>query len=296
MKANTVTETKTETKPKQKKPDVFLIVWIAIIAVVSVLAARGGIGAEAEEEGLEIGPRIILHFSNGVNVTETVFWAVIVAAAMIVFALFAGRNLKRNPRGLQAVGELIVEFVYNFVKNTMGKQNLSFAPFIGTLFFFLIICNALGMLGQRAATADVNFAFALGLMVFFLIQYNSIKSKGLLGYLGHFYDRDMPMLIRIIMLPIKIIEEIVFPVSLSFRLFGNILAGYIILELYMGLMHSVSAKFHAPLPFFQIITPLPVNAFFDMFEPFLQAFVFSMLTMSFIARAIVVHNHGGDKK
>jgi len=233
---------------------------------------------------LELGPRIIIRFSNGVYVTETVCWAVIVAAAMIVFAIVATRNMKRNPKGLQAVAELIVEFTYNFVKNTMGKHNIGFAPYIGTLFFFLLICNALGLVGQRAATADMNFTFAMGILVFFLIQYNSIKSKGILGYFKEFAD-PYPF-----MIPIKIIEELVFPVSLSFRIFGNILAGFIIVELYMHLMESLSEKAHLPIPLLQAVTPLPVNAFFDVFEPFLQAFVFSILTMSFIAKAITVHN------
>ena len=233
---------------------------------------------------MEVGPRIIIRFSNGLFITETVCWAVIVAVAMIIFAVVSTRNLKQYPKGLQAVCEIIVDFVYNFVKNTMGKHNVGFAPYIGTLFFFLIFCNALGLIGQRAATADMNFTFAMGILVFFLIQYNSIKSKGILGYFKHFAE-PFPF-----MVPIKIIEELVFPVSLSFRIFGNILAGVIIVELYMHLMAVISEKLLLPLPFFQIVTPLPVNAFFDIFEPFLQAFVFSMLTMSFIARAIVVHN------
>ena len=236
---------------------------------------------------LEVGPRIIIRFSNGVFITETVCWAVIVAVAMIVFALVATRNLKKYPKGVQTACEIIVEFVYNFVKNTMGKHNVGFAPYIGTLFFFLLFCNALGLLGQRAATADVNFTFAMGILVFFLIQYNSVKSKGIKGYLAHYAQ---PF---VFMIPINIIEELVFPVSLSFRIFGNILAGVIIVELYMHMMESVSHKLHMSIPFLQAVTPLPVNAFFDIFEPFLQAFVFSMLTMSFIARAIVVHNTEG---
>jgi len=233
---------------------------------------------------MEIGPRIIIRFSNGLFITETVCWAVIVAVAMIIFALVATRNLKQYPKGLQLASEIIVEIVYNFVKNTMGKHNVGFAPYIGTLFFFLLFCNALGLLGQRAATADMNFTFAMCFLVFFLIQYNGIKSKGIKGYFSHFAEPFA------FMIPIKIIEEIVFPVSLSFRIFGNILAGVIIVELYMHLMAVISEKLLLPLPLFQIGTPLPVNAFFDIFEPFLQAFVFSMLTMSFIAKAIVVHN------
>jgi F-type H+-transporting ATPase subunit a len=230
-------------------------------------------------------------FNNGLFITETVFWAVIVAIIMIVFTFVATRNLKQYPKGLQLVSELIVEFVYNFVKNTMGKHNVKFAPYIGTLFIYLLLCNALGLFGQRAATADVNFTFAMGFMVFFLIQYNSIKTKGFGGYVKHFAEKNVPVAINILMVPIKVVEEIIFPVSLSFRIFGNILAGVIVMELFMHFMGYVSAQVHLPLPFFQIGTSLLPAAFFDIFEPFLQAFVFSMLTMAFVARAIVVHSH-----
>ena len=233
---------------------------------------------------LELGPRIIIRFSNGLYITETVCWAVIVAAVMIIFALLATRNLKRYPRGLQAVAELIVEYVYKFVSNTMGKHNIGFAPYIGTLFLFLLACNALGLLGQRAATADMNFCFAMGILAFFLIQINSVRSKGIRGYLKEFTE-PYPF-----MAPIKIIEEVVFPVSLSFRIFGNILAGYIIIELFMHQMLVLSEQARLPIPLLQAVTPLPLNAFFDIFEPVLQAFVFTILTMSFIAKAIVVHN------
>ena len=243
---------------------------------------------------LDLGPRIIFRFSNGVYITETVCWAVIVAVFMIVFALVATRKLERDPKGLQGVCELIVEYVYKFVRDTMGKHNIGFAPYIGTLFFFLIICNALGLLGQRAATADMNFTFAMGILVFFLIQYNSIRSKGLLGYFKHFPEKNVPFLINCLMVPIRIVEEIIFPVSLSFRIFGNILAGVIIVELWMHLMAVLSEKLFLPIPLLQIGLPLIPQSFFDIFEPFLQAFVFSMLTMSFIAKAITIHNHGDE--
>jgi len=244
---------------------------------------------------LEVGPRIIIRFDNGLFITETVFWAVIVAVCMIVFALVATRNLKQYPKGLQLVSEVIVEFFYNFVREKMGKHCINFAPYIGTLFIFLILCNALGLVGQRAATADINFTFAMGLVVFFLIQYNSIRSKGLLGYFKHFAEKDVPVLINILMVPIKVVEEIIFPVSLSFRIFGNILAGVIVMELFIHFMGYLSRQVHLPVPLFQIGTTLLPAAFFDIFEPFLQAFVFSMLTMAFIAKAITLHTARDDK-
>ena len=232
-----------------------------------------------------IGPRIIIKFSNGFFITETVIWAWIVIACLIVFALLATRKMKQNPKGLQAVAELIVETVYKYVHDTMGKRNMAFAPFIGTVFMFLLISNALGLIGFRPVTSDLNATFAMSFMVFFIIQANSIRSKTLKGYLRHFIQPN-PLL-----LPINILEEFTFPVSLGFRLFGNILAGVIVMELIFKALGWLSTEvMRLPIPLLQTVLPLPLNAFFDIFEPILQAFVFSMLTMAFIAKAIVSHD------
>jgi F-type H+-transporting ATPase subunit a len=237
-------------------------------------------------EGGGLGARVIFRVVggplDGLVITETACWAVIVAVGLIIFALICTRKLERYPKGAQAVAELIVEMVYKFVGDTMGKRNLKFAPYIGTLFLFLLFGNALGLLGFRPITADMNATFAMAAIVFMLIQINAIRSRGILHYLKHFAE-PYPF-----MVPIKILEEFTFPISLSFRLFGNILAGVIIMELAMEGLHAFSIEtLHLPVPLFQTVIPLPLNAFFDIFEPILQAFVFTMLTMSFIAKAIV---------
>jgi F-type H+-transporting ATPase subunit a len=235
-------------------------------------------------EGL--GARVIFRVVggplDGVVITETAIWAVIIAVGLIIFGILATRKLERYPRGLQAVAELIVEYVYKFVHDTMGKRNMSFAPYIGTLFLFLLFGNMLGLLGFRPITADMNTTFAMAALVFMLIQINAVRSQGFGHYLKHFAD-PYPF-----MIPIKVLEEFTFPISLSFRIFGNILAGVIIMELAMDGFKSLSLEtLHLPIPLLQTVLPLPLNAFFDIFEPVLQAFVFTMLTMSFIAKAIV---------
>jgi F-type H+-transporting ATPase subunit a len=237
-------------------------------------------------EGL--GARVIFRVVggplDGVVITETAIWAVIIAIGLIIVALISVRKLERYPKGLQAVAELIVEYVYKFVHDTMGKGNMSFAPYIGTLFLFLLCGNALGLLGFRPITADMNATFAMSALVFVLIQVNAVRSRGVGGYLKHFAE-PFPF-----MIPIKIMEEITFPISLSLRIFGNILAGVIVMELAMGALKSLSLDtLHLPIPLFQTVLPLPLNAFFDIFEPILQAFVFTMLTMAFIAKAILMH-------
>ncbi|MDR2487879.1 MAG: F0F1 ATP synthase subunit A [Clostridiales Family XIII bacterium] len=239
------------------------------------------------EHGL--GPRIILRFEggflDGLYITETVFWAIIVSVFLVLFAVISTRKLKKIPRGAQAYAELIVEYVYKFTRDSMGKDKLMFAPFIGTLFLFLLFGNALGLIGFRPVTADMNATFALGFLVFLMIQYNAIRSRGIIGYLKHFAE-PYPF-----MIPIKIMEEITFPVSLSFRIFGNILAGVIIMELVLeALKHLSTEVIKLPIPILQAVLPLPLNGFFDIFEPILQAFVFTMLTMTFIAKAMAAHS------
>jgi F-type H+-transporting ATPase subunit a len=250
-------------------------------------------------EGGGLGARVIFRIVggplDGAVITETACWAVIVSVGLIIFGLVCARRLTRYPKGMQAVGEFIVEIVYKFVGDTMGKRNLSFAPYIGALFLFLLISNMLGLLGFRPVTADMNATFAMSVIVFFLIQINAIRSAGILHYFKHFTE-PYPF-----MLPIKVLEEFTFPISLSFRLFGNILAGVIIMELAMEGLHMVSIEMlHLPIPLLQTIIPLPLNAFFDLFEPVLQAFVFTMLTMSFIAKAMVsrpeIEGEGDDPK
>lgn len=232
---------------------------------------------------MELGARKILGFGD-VFITETVIFAWIVSIALIVFAYFATRDMKTIPKGAQAVAELIVESIYNLVAQTMGKHNLNFAPYIGTLFMFLIGGNALGLFGIRPVTANVNTTFALAALTFVLIHYNSIRSQTLLGYIKHL-SSPYPF-----MLPINIIGEMSFPVSLSFRLFGNITGGMIIMELLFEGLTEISHSIHLPIPFLNLAIPLPFNIFFDIFEAALQGFIFTMLTMVFISNGIIQHD------
>jgi F-type H+-transporting ATPase subunit a len=223
-----------------------------------------------------LGPRKIFGFGD-FFITETVLYFWIIMAVMITFAYLATRKLEEKPKGIQLVAEYIVEFIYKFTEGAMGKHNSNFSPYVGTLFIFLILGNSLGLWGLRPVTADVNTTFALAGITFFLVHYNSIKSKGIGGYLGHM-SAPYPF-----MLPINIVGELAFPISLSFRLFGNIAGGMIIMALIFTGLESVSESLQMSIPFLQFLIPIPANLFFDIFEPILQAFVFTMLTMVFIS-------------
>lgn len=231
-----------------------------------------------------LGPRKIIGFFDGqLFITETVFFGLIVAAVLVIFALLSTRKMQRDPKGLQLVAEIIVDGIYKLVGSTMGPKNIGYAPYMGTLFIYLIFCNALGLFGFRPVTTDVNMAFAMSSATFVIIQASSIRSKGLGGHLKH-YTEPYPF-----MVPIKIIEDISFPISLAFRLFGNITGGMIIMALAFQALHSFTDKLDIHIPFFTFLIPLPLNLFFDVFEPVLQAFIFTMLTMAFVSMAVVTH-------
>jgi len=235
-----------------------------------------------------IGPRIIIALNDGrIIITETVIMGAILAALIIAAALWLTSDLKKEPSKKQIVAEFIVEMVYKLTKNTMGAHNVNFAPYVGTLIIFLLLGNSLGLYGLRPITADVNMTFALSLITFFLIQYNSIKSMGIKGKLKHMCEP------YVFMFPLKIIEEIAKPISLGFRLFGNILGGVIVMSLIFTGLGGLCHMLHLPIPILEAVIPLPANLFFDVFEPIVQMFIFTMLTMVFISIEMKKPGDGG---
>lgn len=223
---------------------------------------------------MELGPRVI--FSIGpVDVTETVCFGWIISIIILIFAYFATKKMTQVPRGAQGVGELLVGFVYDMVKDVMGDVSEKFAPYIGTLIVFLGMGSMLGILELRPITADLNCTAPLALITFIMIHYNAVKAQTAVGYIK---ELSSPYAF---MLPLNIISETMFPVTLACRIFGNILAGVIIMSLVYSGLKTLSLLL-APIPFLQIALPLPLNFWFDMFEPILQAYIFCMLTMVFI--------------
>lgn len=216
---------------------------------------------------LEIGGKQILIHDTIVNL-----WVVIILLS--IFAFIVNKKIKKadidsKPTGLLNVVEILVETVNNLVKTTMGEQNMGFAPYIFTLLCFLGVANLLGLVGLTPPTSDYSVTFALAIVTFAITQIMLFKSqKGLGGYLKSFTE---PF---VLLTPLNVIGELANPISLSFRLFGNIMSGGII----MTLLYNALGYF-APL-----ITPV-LHGYFDVFSGLLQTFIFAMLTMIFISGA-----------
>lgn len=238
-----------------------------------------------ESEGVE-GVDFYVHGHWPINIagvqlyiTTTHVCLAIVMVFLIGFAIVVNRKLvKADPTkassGLLNVIELLVETLDNLVVGNMGsKLAPKFRNYIGVVFMFLITCNLSGLFGLRPPTADYGVTLPLGLITFVMIQYQGIKwqkwgrLKGLFEPIFLFF-------------PINVISEFATPVSLSLRLFANILSGTMMMALIYGLLPKVILW----------IWPAALHAYLDVFAGALQAYVFAMLTMVFIANAAEVED------
>ena len=143
-----------------------------------------------------------------------------------ILAWYSTKDLKSKP---QSKKQVIVEYLYNLIKNVvdsnMGKEYRDVIPFIGTLAIFILTMNLTGLVGIAAPTKNFSVTIALSLIVFVFIQVYTIRKTGIKRYFGG-YAKPMA-----VMLPINILERVMLPISLALRLFGNILAATVLVEL-----------------------------------------------------------------
>jgi len=199
----------------------------------------------------------------------------IIMAIMIVFAIIANRKLKKAteiPKGFQNVVELIVELLEGMVQGSMGKWAPGFVNYIGTIFMFILISNISGLLGLRPPTADYGTTLCLGLITFTLIHINKFKHQSLKDIWVGMCSPLPPWLP--LWLPINVISDIAVPISLSLRLFANILSGTVMMALIYGLLQIIA-----------IAWPAALHVYFDLFAGAIQTYVFCMLTMTYISDA-----------
>jgi len=197
---------------------------------------------------------------------EVILMTWIVFALLIIIGLCASNKKSILPRPIQALGELIVSLLYELTEDALGKDLAkTYAPLICALFMFLLFSNWLGIIPHlEEPTKDLNTTLGLGIMGFVIAHYAGIKSKGIKAYLKEYFQ---PIFF---MMPLNLIGELAKIVSISFRLFGNIMGGSIIILVVSYLTYSV-------------VLPPFLYAFFGLFVDTIQAFVFTMLTVVYIS-------------
>ncbi|MFO7964412.1 MAG: F0F1 ATP synthase subunit A [Desulfobacterales bacterium] len=197
---------------------------------------------------------------------EVILMTWIVIALLTVFGILAVRKMGIIPHYIQMVGEMFVSQMYGMTEDSLGKELArKYAPMICALFMFLLLSNWLGIIPHlHEPTKDLNTPLGMGIMGFFVAHYVGIKEKGFKGYLGNYFEPFF------FMLPLNIIDALSKVISISFRLFGNIMGGSIIILVVSYLTYS-------------LVLPPILNVFFGLFVGTIQAFVFTMLTVTYIS-------------
>ncbi|MCU0537334.1 MAG: F0F1 ATP synthase subunit A [Hydrococcus sp. Prado102] len=234
---------------------------------------------------LEVGKHFYWEIGN-LRVHGQVFLTSWFVIGLLFIASFAATsNIQRIPSGIQNLMEYVLEFLRDLAKNQLGeKEYRPWLPFIGTLFLFIFVSNWSGALipwklihipesELAAPTNDINTTVALALLTSLAYFYAGFSKKGL-GYFAN-YIQPIPIL-----LPIKILEDFTKPLSLSFRLFGNILADELVVAVLVFLV--------------PLFVPLPLMGL-GLFTSAIQALVFATLAGAYIHEAIESEEHGEEE-
>ncbi len=204
-------------------------------------------------------------------ISETVLSSILVVTLLSILAIVVNHKIKKErvdkaPSNFINIIEMLVEFIDGMVRSNMGERNMRFAPFMTTLISYLAVSNLLGIVGLEAPTSDYSVTLTIAVFVFIITQSFKIKTSG--GLFGYIKSFTKPMGF---MTPINIITELANPISMSFRLFGNIMSGALIVALING-----------ALGYFSPLVTTPLRLYFDVFIGLLQAYIFVMLAMIFI--------------
>jgi F-type H+-transporting ATPase subunit a len=234
-------------------------------------------------------PAPVVFYLAGIPVTSTIVAAWLACAVIILFTWLATRRMTLVPGKLQNLTEFAVEGLLGPCEQVAGPRGRAFLPLVGTLFFFILVANWMGILPffaendwthhvswtashtapLRSANSDLNVTAAMAVLVFLCVQFAYIRSLGIFGWLKHLTWGPPPVL--------ELISEIARPVSLALRLFGNILAGEVLL-----LVMSNLVPVGVPVLFLG----------FELFVGIVQALIFAILTLAFLSLASA--EHGGE--
>jgi len=193
------------------------------------------------------------------------------------------RSGRLVPGRLQSISELIYEFVSNLIDETVGHQGRRYFPIIFTLFVFILIGNMLGMLPYSFTfTSHIAVTFAMAMVVFVAVTILGFAKHGM-HFFTFFVPPGAPIFMWPLLIPIEIISYLSRPVSLSVRLFANMLAGHTLLKVFAGFVVALGAAGVVPLAFIVALTGL------EILIAFLQAYVFAILTCLYINDALHLH-------
>ena len=222
-------------------------------------------------------------FETNISYTNSSLFMSLAIIFITLLLLLSIKNKSLIPSRFQSISEIFYEFIANMVSDNIGYKGRKFFPLIFTLFTFLLFGNMLGMLPYSFTfTSHIIVTFVLAMFVFLLVTLLGIFIHGF-KFFGLFVPKGVPMIMLPLMIPIEIISYLSRPISLSVRLFANMMAGHTMLKIFAG--------FIVPLGIFGI-APLMVDVALTALEvliAFLQAYVFTILTCLYLNESINLH-------
>jgi F-type H+-transporting ATPase subunit a len=238
-----------------------------------------------------VKPLVPLHIGHyDVSFTNQSLWMFIVVGAASLFFYVAATSRSLVPTRVQSIAELSYEFVANMIQSAAGEDGLKFFPFVFTIFTFVLLSNVLGLIpGSFTVTSQIAVTFGLAAAVILTVILTGFFTHGI-GFLKLFVPKA-PIYLQFLLVPIEIISFLTRPVSLSVRLFANMLAGHTMLKVFAGFVIALGATLLTPKPWF---APLSIAPMFlivaitalEILVAFLQAYVFAILTCIYLNDAI----------
>jgi F-type H+-transporting ATPase subunit a len=239
-------------------------------------------------EALEIKIIFTLNIADyAIPISETVIISWFVMLILIIGSVLLTRSLKTIPSGAQAIAEAGIEFLNNFAKNHFGRFAKYLGPYIGSLFLFLLLANIISVISPlevkifgrefvppfpiRPPTRDINVTAALAIISILLVLFCGFAARGVKGWFKNLFY-PVPF-----MLPFNIMDYGTRLISLSLRLFGNILGGYVLMNL-----------IEKAVP---LALPMVFALYLDFFDGLIQAIIFVFLTSLYISEAVKIHEH-----
>ena len=225
------------------------------------------------------------------RISETMVVSWIVMILITGFCIWLTHDLKEeNISKRQALAEMLVEMANKFVVGNMGEKFRYMIPFVAALFATSVVSNLISLVGLRSPTSDLSTEAAWAVVVFIMITVQKIKTSGFGGYLKGF-TQPIP-----VMTPFNVLSELATPVSMACRHFGNILSGVVINGLIygalavassalLGLIPGLVGDVLSQIPVLDVGVPAILSVYFDWFSGIMQAFIFCMLTVMYIANA-----------
>ena len=229
-------------------------------------------------------------FGGALTFTQANLLMAIGSALVLALLYFGSRPRAVVPGRLQAAAELCYDFVYKMTSDTIGAEGRRFFPFIFTLFFFVLMGNLLGLVPfSFTYTSHIAVTAALAIMVIVLVTIVALAKHGL-HFFTYFFPAGAPVFLAPLIVPIEIISYLSRPVSLSIRLFANMVAGHVMFAVFATFVVMMGG--HSIIGAFAAIGPLAVNVAlmgFELLVAALQAYVFAILTCIYLHDAVHLH-------